>query len=47
MGRCSFTYVFLGGADKGNKTLTLPKEEVLAAMERSRRVRGYMAKAGV
>ncbi|MEO8370790.1 MAG: TIM barrel protein [Candidatus Solibacter sp.] len=38
----------LGGADKGNKTLTLPKEEVLAAMKRDLdRVRGYMAKAGV
>jgi len=38
----------LGGADKGNKTLTLPKDEVLATMKRDLdRVRGYMAKAGV
>jgi sugar phosphate isomerase/epimerase len=38
----------LGGADKGDRTLKLPREEVLAAMKRDlERVRGYMAKAGV
>lgn len=35
----------LGGANNGNKTITIPKEEVLAAMKRDlATIRGYLAK---
>jgi hypothetical protein len=38
----------LGGADKGNRTLTIPKEDVFAAMKKDLgRVRGMLAKAGL
>jgi sugar phosphate isomerase/epimerase len=38
----------LGGADGGKRTLTLPKEDVYAAMKRDlEKVRGMMAQAGV
>ena len=38
----------LGGAGAGKRTLTIPREEVYAAMKRDLdRLRGYMAKAGV
>ena len=38
----------LGGANNGARTLTMPREEVLAAMKKDlEMVRGYMAKAGL
>jgi sugar phosphate isomerase/epimerase len=38
----------LGGANNGGRTITIPKEEVFAAMKRDlSRVRGYMAKASL
>ena len=38
----------LGGANGGSRTLTIPKEDVLAAMKRDlERVRGMLAKAGL
>ena len=38
----------LGGADNGTRTLTIPKEDVLAAMKKDlERVRGMLAKAGL
>ena len=38
----------LGGASEGKRTLTMPREEVYAAMKRDlTTLRGYMAKAGV
>ena len=38
----------LGGANNGTRTLTMPKEEVLAAMKQDLdRVRGMLAKAGL
>ena len=38
----------LGGANNGTRTLTIPKEDVLAAMKKDlERVRGMLAKAGL
>jgi len=38
----------LGGANNGSRTLTIPKEDVLAAMKKDlERVRGMLAKAGL
>jgi len=38
----------LGGADHGDRTITIPKVDVLAAMKRDlARVRGLLAKAGL
>jgi hypothetical protein len=38
----------LGGANNGTRTLTIPKEDVFAAMKKDLdRVRGMLAKAGL
>ena len=44
----NIAYGFNGGANNGTRTLTIPKEDVLAAMKKDLdRVRAMMAKANL